>query len=258
MSNKDVFKELYSKYLNKEKNYNKILENIERNKKGVNKYLKWSFIPMCLVAIIVGILFVSSKNSNSLLNPNIPYIDETNTTNDTNFEIYKISSECDVLWISPEALYENSDLVVLANYENDIKSYPGVAGIPMTLSNFNVKKVYKGNLQGKTTIPVNYRGGSITLEEYLSAQPPQSRIAKQGYDNISEEKRKYILIEYESSIQDFSFKETPENYILFLDFDEDSNSYSTLSGDYGISKVNEKGQMYDYLRESYVDVPFDK
>ncbi len=256
MSNKDVFKKLYSKYLNKEKNYNKILENIERNKKGMNKYLKWSFVPICLVAIIVGILFISSKNSNNLLNPASPYIDKTNTTNDTKFITYKVGSECDVLWVSPEDLYENAELVVLADYKDDIKSYPSESGMPMTLSNFTVKKVYKGNLKGKTTIAVNYRGGTITLEQYLSSQP-QSKIEKMGYDKASEEEKKYTLFEYESSVQDFSFKETPENYILFLSFYEESNSYYPLSADYGISKVNEKGQMHDYLKETYVDIPFD-
>ncbi len=206
-----------------------------------------------VIAVTIGFHFNNTKTLNND-NP----ADNENATNDTNFITYKVGAEYEVLWISPEDLYENSELVVLVDYEEDIKSYPSESGMPMTLSNFNVKKVYKGNLREKTTtIPVNYRGGTITLEEYLSVQP-QSKIEKQGYDKISQNERKYTLFEYESSVQNFSLKDTPENYILFLDFDEDSNSYSTLSADYGISKVNEKGQIYDYLKETYVDIPFDK
>ncbi len=68
MSNKDIFKELYSKYLNKEKNYNKILEDIERNKKGIDKHLKWAFIPICLIVVICGVMaFRNNNNSLPLL-----------------------------------------------------------------------------------------------------------------------------------------------------------------------------------------------
>ncbi len=218
-------------------------------------------ISAMVTLVIASTMFLNFHNTKISENENdtssTKISENENDIDNTEFTTYKIGSDADVLWVSPEALYENSDLVVLVDYESDIKSYPSESGIPMTLSNFNVKKVYKGNLERTTTLPVNYRGGSITLEEYLTVQP-QSRIAKQEFYSIPKEKAKYTLIEYESSVQDFSLKETPENYILFLYFDEDFNAYTTLSGDYGISKVNEKGQMYDYLNENYVDISFDK
>lgn len=80
MSNKDVFKELYSKKMNKEKNYNEIVETIERDKKVMNKYLKWSFVPICLIAIISGVLIF---NNNKELKPNIykPNIESKDNVN---------------------------------------------------------------------------------------------------------------------------------------------------------------------------------
>lgn len=81
MSNKDVFKELYSKKLNKEKNYNKIVETIERENRSMNKYVKWAFVPMCLVAVICGVM-VFGGNNHSLKSPNKevdkPYVDKNN------------------------------------------------------------------------------------------------------------------------------------------------------------------------------------
>lgn len=79
MSNKKVFKKLYSKYLNKEKNYEKILDAIEEDKKNVT-WVKWMFVSYCLVVtIICGILAVRSDNMNLMLSKS--EIDEEKNTN---------------------------------------------------------------------------------------------------------------------------------------------------------------------------------
>lgn len=64
MSNKKVFKKLYSKYFNKEKNYSEILDAINGDNEGTSKYAKWAFVSGCLVvALICGVLLFQDSNN---------------------------------------------------------------------------------------------------------------------------------------------------------------------------------------------------
>lgn len=79
MTNKEKLKKSISNDFSKENNYNEIIKKIEgEDMKIKNNVWKWSLVPMCLVAIIVGVLFINSKNSNNLLSPVTPYIDKEN------------------------------------------------------------------------------------------------------------------------------------------------------------------------------------
>lgn len=62
MKNKEIFKELYSKKINKKQNYQDIIRQIEKgNKLSMNRMLKYAVIPLCLVlSIYIGIV-ISDK-----------------------------------------------------------------------------------------------------------------------------------------------------------------------------------------------------
>lgn len=89
MSNKKIFKELYSKKIGKNNNYKAILESIERNNmKKKNNILKWVFVPVCLIIVISGVLFLNKNDNDIIYKPSNPII---NT--EQNYEIYINSVE---------------------------------------------------------------------------------------------------------------------------------------------------------------------
>jgi len=191
-------------------------------------------ILITIMAVTLGLYFNNvSKNLANEKPTEAKAAEEKLAVDKGGYTIQKVSSEFDVLWVSTEDLYKNADVVVLVDYENDVKNYASVSGNPMTQSYFKVKKVYKGDIKEQTSILVNYRGGTITLEQYMATQTPE-QLKKKGLADIPQKDRAYILFEYESSLHDFSFKTSPKNYILFLVFDKNTNKYVTLCVDYGI------------------------
>lgn len=80
MSNKKIFKELYSKKINKNDNYEAILKSIENKNK--NNVVKWIYVPVCLMIIICGTIFLSNTNNN-IFKTNTPIINS-----EQNYQIY--------------------------------------------------------------------------------------------------------------------------------------------------------------------------
>lgn len=79
MTNKERIKKSINSDFDKESNYNKIIKKIEKgeNRKMKNNIWKWSLIPICLVFIVSGILFVNFKNNN-VSNPDTSYVGKEN------------------------------------------------------------------------------------------------------------------------------------------------------------------------------------
>ncbi len=61
MTNKDNLKNSIDKDFNKIKNYDAIIKKTERVEK-MNKQLKFAFVPICLLAIILGSVFLNNNN----------------------------------------------------------------------------------------------------------------------------------------------------------------------------------------------------
>ena len=70
MTNKKKIKNAIEQDINPNSYYNEIIRTIEKGAKMKNKsnIWKWSFVPICLVVAISGILLI---NDNKELNPNI-------------------------------------------------------------------------------------------------------------------------------------------------------------------------------------------
>ncbi len=79
MTNKEKLKNAIEEDINPQNYYQEIIEKIEKgeNMKN-NNVLKWSIVPICLVVVISGVLFLNSQNDNKTILKNKPYIDEKN------------------------------------------------------------------------------------------------------------------------------------------------------------------------------------
>jgi len=77
MTNKEKLKSAIDQDIDSKVYYNEIIKKIEKEDKmkKKNNMCKWSLIPICLVAIISGILLINSKNNNIILDN---YIDSEN------------------------------------------------------------------------------------------------------------------------------------------------------------------------------------
>lgn len=71
MSNKKTFKKLYSKKINKNCNYETIIDYIERNNmKRKNNLSILTLVPTCLIAIVCAFLVFDKNDNNITLKPN--------------------------------------------------------------------------------------------------------------------------------------------------------------------------------------------
>jgi len=89
MSNKKIFKKLYSEKINKDYNYKIILKNIERDNINMKKnIIKWAIVPVCLIMIICGVVLLNKDNNGIIYKPSGPIISD-----EGNYEIYINSVE---------------------------------------------------------------------------------------------------------------------------------------------------------------------
>lgn len=80
MTNKDKLKKAIEQDINSDSYYKEIISKIERGEKmkKTNNLWKWSLVPICLVVIISGVLFLNHQKNNKSLLDNKTFIDEKN------------------------------------------------------------------------------------------------------------------------------------------------------------------------------------
>lgn len=80
MENKEKLKRAIEQDINPKNYYKKIKCKIEKGEKqNLKKYIwKWSLVPICLVIVISGVLFLNYQNSHIIILKNKPYIDKEN------------------------------------------------------------------------------------------------------------------------------------------------------------------------------------
>ncbi len=77
MTNKEKFKKSLNEDFASDKNYNKIITKIKKGEKMKKSNMwKWSLVPICLVAVIGGIMLNISQNKNIIIDS---YIDKENS-----------------------------------------------------------------------------------------------------------------------------------------------------------------------------------
>ncbi|MGE5456575.1 MAG: hypothetical protein ACM3O4_05710 [Ignavibacteriales bacterium] len=198
-----------------------------------------------LVSITTIVLVNNYKNEKSLSNIS----SEESIT-------YVISAYNDYQYNDSEILYDKSDVVIIGNYKNDVKTIASENGDPMTLSTFNIEKVIKGDIR-KDSIDIYYIGGTITLDEYVKTQTKE-QLVKKGISNIKPEDMKKQFVIYKNNDIKINFSNNGDKYMLFLKFNEKLNNYCLMSNGYGALKTNNKNQIYNYETQNYEDVNFYK
>ena len=135
MTNKEKLKKAIEQDINLKDCYKEIISKIEdgkRMKKKNNNLWKWSFVPICLVTIISGVLLI---NNSKELNPNIN-IPNIETKDNVSLYINDISK------MTQGVLRSDTD-VKITNIEN-ISYFKEIAGIkiPSDLDNKEAHEIY--------------------------------------------------------------------------------------------------------------------
>ena len=135
MTNKENLKKAIEQDINPKYCYKEIINKIEREekmKKKNNNLWKWSFVPICLVTIISGVLLI---NNSKELNPNIN-IPNIETKDNVSLYINDISK------MTQGVLRSDTD-VKITNIEN-ISYFKEIAGIkiPSDLDNKEAHEIY--------------------------------------------------------------------------------------------------------------------
>ena len=96
MSNKKIFNEIYSNKINKEKNWNEIINRIEK-KHSKKNILKKSIIPICAPLVIILLISINLNNNDKISNINTPLYntskDYNTTQKDENINNYSNGNE---------------------------------------------------------------------------------------------------------------------------------------------------------------------
>lgn len=80
MINKEKLKTAIEQDINPKDYYNEVIRKIEKGKKlkNINNMWKWALVPICLVVVISGVLFLNYQNNNKTILKNNPYVDKEN------------------------------------------------------------------------------------------------------------------------------------------------------------------------------------
>ena len=80
MTNKEKLNQAIEQDMNWKDCYNEIIRKIEEGAKMTkkNNSWKWSLVPICLVVIISGVLFLNNQNDNKTKLENKPFVEEKN------------------------------------------------------------------------------------------------------------------------------------------------------------------------------------
>lgn len=137
MTNKEKLKKAIEHDINPKDYYNKIIDKIEKGeKKDMKKSIwKWSLVPICMVFVISGVLFLNYRNDSKTILKNKPYVDETNniTLNINEINSNKVGMsrlDADVKIVT------NNDINFLLPYKD------GLVNIPKDLDKVDKHIVY--------------------------------------------------------------------------------------------------------------------
>ncbi len=132
MTNKEKFKKSLNEDFASDKNYNKIITKIEKGEKmKKNNMWKWSLVPICLVAVIGGMMLITRENKSIIIDS---YVDKENSIelNINNLEKVGVSRlDADI----KEIQTTNTDASWLSILKTDIT-------IPKDLNKFDSYSIY--------------------------------------------------------------------------------------------------------------------
>lgn len=123
MTNRNRLKRVIEEDMNPKNYYNSIIETIGEREKGImnNNIIKWSLVPICLVAIISGSLFMNYRDNNkTIINEN-----QSNFNNRGLLNINEINIPKEELKLDADAkIVTGNDVNFPLPYKNGIVSIP--------------------------------------------------------------------------------------------------------------------------------------
>ena len=167
MTNREKLKKAIEQDINPTNNYNEIIKKIEKEgkMKKENNLLKWSLVPICLIVIISGIIFLNYKKDNNNSLENKTYINKENntilnindlskvgmTTLDTDVKTvsgvnipypFKVNENQNEEWfIIPSDLTQTKQYIVYVKKDKDSKEYDVVANYIMLITDGNERSI---------------------------------------------------------------------------------------------------------------------
>ena len=156
MSNKKIFKKLYSKKINKDDNYREIIRRIENNNKKYSMYKK-ILVPVCSLVLIFVLISINVNEKGDSFNSNIDMNKDFDLYINNNSNKNSVTST-----FSSDYVYDNDDYKkVDIDYEKLIRlsdyNFLVDLNIPNDLDNRQYSEVYvKENKNSGYNILQNY------------------------------------------------------------------------------------------------------
>ena len=174
--------------------------------------------------------------------------------------MYEVTSSYSYRTSNPEDLYEMANLVVIANFVEDVETQINENEVPFTISKFNVQSIIKntGNFTIGEDILTKRNGGTVSLQQLLNARDA-AFAEKIGANDLTTNQKSSAKVRFKNeSIGDKSLEEE-NTRLLFLHKDEDEEYFTIIANDYGmLSYDNATKKAYNVKESNYTSYSFLK
>ncbi|WCK53319.1 hypothetical protein PP175_18310 [Aneurinibacillus sp. Ricciae_BoGa-3] len=176
---------------------------------------------------------------------------------------FTIGSMPDYIATSVDKLYQEASVVIVGKFEKDNKSFVDHDTIE-TESHMKVTKLLKGSLtdsEMKNGIDIVYYGGEVTLDTYLKNKTPvPEKVDSKGIvhkpKQYSKQERETEKVVYKVEQQANKDKDKNSEIMVFLSRNPAPNNYFVLADAFGYRKINNKGEVFNPITNSYEKVDF--
>ena len=190
---------------------------------------------------------------------NQEFIDGTEALDDGTI-MYEVTSSYSYRTSNPEDLYEMANLVVIANFIEDVETQINENEVPFTISKFNVQSIIKNteNFTIGEDILTKRNGGTVSLQQLLNARDT-AFAEKIGANDLTTNQKSSAKVRFKNeSIGDQSLEEE-NTRLLFLHKDEDEEYFTIIANEYGmLSYDNATKKAYNVKERNYTSYSFLK
>ena len=216
---------------------------------------------LLVVALLVGVIIInyqSKKLEGDKINTQ-EFIDGSETLDDGSI-MYEVTASYSYPTSNPEDLFEMANLVVIANFVEDVETQINENEVPFTISKFNVQSIIKntGNFTIGEDILTKRNGGTVSLQQLLNARDA-AFAEKIGANDLTTNQKSSAKVRFKNeSIGDLSLEEE-NTRLLFLHKDEDEEYFTIIANDYGmLSYDNATKKAYNVKESNYTSYSFLK
>lgn len=149
---------------------------------------------------------------------------------------------------TPERLYKEADVIIVGNFNANIKTY-SIKGRINTTTKFNTSKIIKNNTNESFNSNVTFErsGGLMNLNDYIEQSKDYLREDEFQDVTLNARKSSYITQSY-SPDNILDFNNTNDEYILFLKYVDDK--LMPICDYHGIRKID-NNKIYNYDSKTF-------